>query len=392
MEKQNQLLHFFGKKNTFLLAVMLLLSCLLVVGVVLTTFSGGESNKVFQFSGAGQQTAFVSLPLNANVTSASVNLRGDVNFDVNSFQDVNGEAKFDAGTYSNTDYNSLDSNGFVGLNLGNNSGDYNSQIFDATSVADWNKFVWSFSEVTCPSGMAFIAKLGGFCIDQYEASHSDASFCANSSAWTGTCSANYGTSAIPASAPDRIPWVSISLYDANIACAAAGKKLCNSAEWMAAANLNGQTCNLSNALTQTTCIVDSILYCLNHSASDGEACNTGSNNSTSPSNCKSSQGVFDLIGNVWEWTSDIVDVNTTSSNDAWQYPNNSQNPQLWGNPTPSLQYGNDGVYTSTTKTGRGVLRGGGWDDGSFAGLFCVGLSRAPTFTYYSVGFRCCVKP
>ncbi|MDP2973986.1 MAG: SUMF1/EgtB/PvdO family nonheme iron enzyme, partial [Candidatus Diapherotrites archaeon] len=303
--------------------------------------------------------------------------------------DTNSSSDFAKGTYFQADFNADDANGFVYITGGNTQGDYNSEIFDANYTAYWETLSWEYKDIECPTGMSFIPKLGGFCIDAYEASRSDATFCGNDTNWAypGDCNTHYGTSTTPASVADRIPWVSISLYDANTACAAAGKRLCTSAEWMAAANLNGQIYDLNNVGTQNNCIVDSTLYCLDHSASTGEACNTGSNQDTNaPSNCKSAEGVFDMIGNVWEWTSDIVDVNSNSSNDAWQYPNDSNSPPLWNQKTPSLHYGNDGVYTSTTKTGKSVLRGGGWGYVSRAGLFCVYLSGAPGHTYYTVGF------
>ncbi len=232
--------------------------------------------------------------------------------------------------------------------------------------------------------------LNPYCIDQYEASHSDATFCANSTTWSGGCSSAYGSLSTPASAPDRIPWTTVSQTAASTACTAAGKHLCSSAEWMAAANLNGQVYDLSDATTQTTCIVDSTLYCLDHSDTSGEACNTGSNKTISPSNCKSSQGVYDMIGNVWEWTSDVVDVNSTAI--ATNYPNDAVSPNLWGNETKSLHYGNDTVYTGATKTGRTVLRGGSWDYTSHAGLFSVHLYYDPADTSYRLGFRCCDAP
>jgi len=35
-----------------------------------------------------------------------------------------------------------------------------------------------------------------------------------------------------------------------------------------------------------------------------------------------------------------------------------------------------------------LLRGGYWDDASYAGAFAANLSYAPSFSYYNFGFRC----
>ncbi len=388
----------FGRMQSrwkpFLLVAVacLLFAGLLVFAPTISTFGGGESGESFSFFAAGGSAGSFSIPLNANVSSVSMDLVGEANFDVDFNWDVNSEAEFDAGAYSGTDFNSLDGNGFVGLTAGSTSGDYNSRVFDAGSVVDWNSISWGLKDFNCPEGMAFIPKLGGFCIDKYEASHSDATFCDNSIEWSAGSEAHYGESPVPASVAGRIPWTTISQTNAATACAAAGKHLCSSEEWMAAANLNGQVYGLSDAVTDAACVVGATNSCPSHSQGGGAACNTGSTNSQSPSNCVSAEGVFDLIGNVYDWTSDVVDVNADSADNGWNYPNDDVSPPLWGNGEKSLHYGNDGVYTSSTKENRAVLRGGGWSIGGIAGLFSAYLSFDSALATCSVGFRCCAAP
>ena len=365
------------KKTAFLTFLFLVAIGGLAFASVISIFSGGESSKIFTFNSAGTQTGYFSIPLNANVSSASMNISGSANSDANLFWSVNSAAKFNAGTKYQTDYNTLDANGYLGLTAANSSGDYNSIIFDSNTVADWNKLLLSVKNYNCPTGMAFIPKLGGYCIDQYEASHSDATYCANNSS-TDSCQSKIGTSNIAASVANRIPWVLVTQVDANAACGRAGKRLCTSAEWLGAANLNGQTYNLSDAVTDANCVVSTTFSCTTHSIGYGSACNTGSNKDrNAPSNCKSREGVFDLIGNVWEWTLETVNVSPSANLNSWHYPNDSTNPTLWNNSSPSARYGNDGIYLGSYRDGHGVLRGGAFNNTSQSGFFAMDLSSGP---------------
>jgi uncharacterized protein (UPF0333 family) len=239
----------------------------------------------------------------------------------------------------------------------------------------------------CPTGMVFIGELNGFCIDQYEESHSDATYCANSSQWN-VCSASYGSSTIPASVAGRIPWTDITQINAQAACVAAGKRLCSNAEWTAAANLNGELYNLTNAFTESTCIVNAVSYCSFHSNSWGDGCNTGSNKDLLISNCTSSEGVYDLVGNATEWTSDVIDAGAGSVNDGWNYYTGDL-ATTWGNTVPQPYYGNDGIYTQAIKTSRGVQRGGYYHDNFAGGIFTMDLYMASTDSHQHTGFRCC---
>ncbi|MCB9507538.1 MAG: SUMF1/EgtB/PvdO family nonheme iron enzyme [Myxococcales bacterium] len=135
----------------------------------------------------------------------------------------------------------------------------------------------------CGGGMSIITLSGGtsVCIDSYEASRSDAS------------AASPGTLAVATSRAGVRPWSTVSLADAQSACAAAGKRVCSALEWQtacqgASAHLypygntyEGATCNGSNTPP------------LDQAAPTGQF--TG---------CLSDVGTFDQSGNLAEWTSD----------------------------------------------------------------------------------------
>lgn len=245
-------------------------------------------------------------------------------------------------------------------------------------AGDVNVDGFVYSDI-CPEGMAYINKLGGYCIDKWEASRPDA---------TGSSMGSDTSRAV--SQQGVIPWVSISQINSRTACTNAGKHLCTDEEWLGAANVQGQMYYLPTnlAVAPYYCVTDSSTYCLDNSYSSGEACDTGTY-SGGASGCYSAEGVYDMVGNVWEWTNETIDVTNPDGSAGWKYANQEGE---WQSSTSGLwnKYGNDGVYFPTMTTGRAVLRGGYWYTGANAGPFSAGLNGAPTTTYSYIGFRCCV--
>jgi len=307
------------------------------------------------------------------------------------------QADFDLGEYHQTFYNTS----YIQLNLSNNNGTYTSNIFDLRSNVSLQNLSWTFQRIQCPEGMVYINKLNGYCIDKYEASVWNAdgtwNLTSNTSAWA---SATWSATAIAAGAyanstPNVYPWVFINQTDARIACSRAGKHLCTDSEWLGAANIRGQYYNLptgansanvlpSGASDSSACVTYEAADCdWADSPNGGDACMTGSHVS-----CVSAEGVYDMVGNVWEWTNETVDVTNPEGSVGYKYANSSGG---WQNTTgvETAIYGNDGVYFPLSVGGRAVARGGTWDNGAIAGPFSANLNYAPSVTGYGIGFRCC---
>ena len=290
------------------------------------------------------------------------------------------QSNFDLGTYNNTLYNASVGAGVVQINLSYNNGTYTSQIFNTGSNVSLNNLSWTYQRIQCPQNMSFINKLNGYCIDQYEASMPSAtSTLMGNDADIANRDAPGTMQAI--SQPGVIPWVSVSANSARIACTNAGKHLCTDEEWLAAANINGQVYYLPTDLSASPNFCNTNSAC-SGSYAGGAACDTGNK-----TNCKSAEGVYDMVGNVWEWTNNTVDVTNPGSGANWYYFNGAG----WqtGTDATTLKYGNDGVYFPADSLGMAVLRGGVWNYGAVAGPFCAYLRNAPSFAYYVIGFRCC---
>ena len=123
---------------------------------------------------------------------------------------------------------------------------------------------------------------GAFFIDIYEASRPDAT----------STSAGFNTS-YSCSRPGVMPWNQVSYAQAEAACAARGKRLCTDDEWSAA-------CGGEVGMTYP------------YGASyDAGVCNTESGSPTPTGSfpaCVTAQGLFDMSGNLAEWT-DCADPN-----------------------------------------------------------------------------------
>jgi hypothetical protein len=99
------------------------------------------------------------------------------------------------------------------------------------------------------------------------------------------------------SIPGVPPSACLTWFQANQACALSGKRLIRNDEWQRAAAGTPDPGIADDG--STTCVTNS----------PGPA-NTGAR-----SNCKSSWGVFDLVGNVNEWVADWADKNASACTD-----------------------------------------------------------------------------
>jgi Notch 1 len=128
-------------------------------------------------------------------------------------------------------------------------------------------------EVEIESEMTFIDQNGDrFWIDKWEASRPDASPVSRGLNVSWACSK-----------ANVLPWANLSLTEAQVACEARGKRLCSDEEWQLAC---GAIYPYGNSYDPSACVTD---------AQFAEP--TGSR-----AQCESNVGVFDMSGNLAEWT------------------------------------------------------------------------------------------
>jgi len=203
----------------------------------------------------------------------------------------------------------------------------------------------------CRAGMAAVA---GFCIDRWEA----ALVRADGGGWSPYASP--GTAAVVAvSAPGVVPQGYINQTQAGRACTAAGKRLCTDTEWLRACQGAAATTYPYGATRQPGVCNDarschpavqyfessssSVFSMIGHSClnqlPDGLA-RTGAH-----PGCQSADAIFDLMGNLHEWTADPA----------------------------------------------GTFRGGFYVDTTINGNGCLYRTTAHDVSHsdYSTGFRCC---
>lgn len=164
----------------------------------------------------------------------------------------------------------------------------------------------------CPPDMVLVSGMPvpPFCLDRYEASHSDAT------------ASSVGSSPVPASRPGVIPWFPISLAGAKMACALAGKRMCTTTEWFDACRgpmnriytygdiYDPTVCNGIDTFCRCEsdqCLAVAICpypHCQGKAspAGDGGPCQADFRPVATGSfaSCTNEWGAYDINGNVWE--------------------------------------------------------------------------------------------
>ena len=156
-----------------------------------------------------------------------------------------------------------------------------------------------------------------------------------------------------ASLPSVVPSAHITWFQAQEACANAGKRLPTSAEWQVGAN---GTPDPGPDDGTTDCNSDT-----------GSVTLTGARSS-----CVAARGAFDMVGNLDEWVADWVPLSTGCSD--------------WGS------FSGDFMCLSGASTAAGgpgaLLRGGDFRTRSSAGPLAVVGSGGPFNSRAFIGFRC----
>jgi formylglycine-generating enzyme required for sulfatase activity len=230
-------------------------------------------------------------------------------------------------------------------------------------------------EPRCPAGMTLVDDAdGGFCIDVYEASPSEKCVYIDPANQFETRSNLDSPECTPVSVKEGKPWRNISQTQAVSACIKAGKRLPTNEEWYLA---SVGTPDDADSWGPDSC---------NLSSNRGAPGKTGT-----ASGCVSYYGVYDMIGNVWEWVSDTVrngEYNEVEvPNSGWVQGVDEAGVAIETGKSPDPNYNNDRFWSEKSRVA-GIFRGGYWDSKEEGGVYSVFAQVPPSFVGVGVGFRC----
>jgi formylglycine-generating enzyme required for sulfatase activity len=202
------------------------------------------------------------------------------------------------------------------------------------------------------------------CVDAYEASPSDDCLFKEFSN-VGETERNIETKGCFAvSQPDVSPWNYVSLSQAQRMCAEAGKRLPTSNEWY----------SYTLGTKTESCVVDESSF-----------------ESTGSSECTSSVGVSDAVGNLWEWVDESVVEGTFKGQllpeEGYVASVDADGIALTSSGSPGELYGDD-YFWSKQDGVYGMVRGGFYGSGEDAGLYITNASVQTSLATIGVGFRC----
>ena len=254
----------------------------------------------------------------------------------------------------------------VALNAIDNSSDLSDSMLG---------LVLGLEERDCPAEMVLVPSHGGgFCIDIYEASAGSGCMYSEPKNQNET-RINLETSSCKAESTEgAYPWTNVARHQAELACAKAGKRLATNKEWYTA-SLGSP--DAPGYVERGDCNIND----------ETKPSKTGSF-----SRCISSHGLYDAIGNVWEWVSEsVVDgeyLGRTLPQEGYVFGIDADGISTETRDFTSNMNFNEDYFSISHDGVRGMFRGGYYRSGTDAGMYAVNAITPPSFSGGAVGFRC----
>lgn len=217
----------------------------------------------------------------------------------------------------------------------------------------------------CPSGMKQIdLSEGSLCVDVFENSPGDDCLYKVVESDDNTQKNLNTQSCVSASQAKALPWTNVNYHQAKALCANRGARLPTALEWYEAAlSTNEDLCNL-----------------------DGSKSETGKFDS-----CVSARGMYDMVGNVWEWVDEEV-INGSYQGrslpeDGYVTEADMAGVAAMTSEQPNEDFSED--YFWHSKNGvYAMMRGGFYGSEEDGGVYAVHTEVRPSFSSAAIGFRC----
>lgn len=206
----------------------------------------------------------------------------------------------------------------------------------------------------------------------------------------------------------NLPWTGLTQAQAKTACInlGSGYDIITNSQWMTIArNIEQVSSNWNNGIVGSGFIFSghddnnpssSLQAHINDSDGYYGTLNVDGSNQKRTLMLQNGEVIWDLSGNVWEWTNDTLSMHNWDEGGISHYWNFQTNETFRLNAGPSnSSWGSSqgvGYVTHSSTQSNGIIRGGWWNFAGATGLYAIDMNNPVSATVGTLGFRCVYNP